>query len=283
MGEKEQQSTRVNNLKDHSRRTFLRKSGGIAAVSALGISQVGSVMADGNEFCPIRQTHSEDTILEGTKEEVPVYINKSRIPGPTTVLVGGVQGNEPAGWRTAHAVKDWSIDSGKLVVLPEINPVAIRRGTYINNNGDLNDQFPPNRRPTTQLARALWDYIVDTDPDLFFSLHSSRGILHESEGPAGVGQAIYPTYIDGARNDARNTVRQINKSLDSYRSIYDFKVGNTLYGVRPRLTHKVAADLQIPGFLIEATRYKTSLDTRVKWEQEIVAHLLSQNGMKVKQ
>lgn len=265
-----------------SRRSFMRKTGATASLSALGITQISTVMGDSDEFCPIKQKQSEETILDGTNKEVSAYIKESRIPGPTAVVVGGVQGNEPASWHTAHDVRNWSINSGKLIVLPEINPVAIRRGTYVNENGDLNDHFPPGERPTTKLAQSLWQYIANADPDVFFSLHSSRGILWENEGPRGVGQAIYPTYIDGARADAHNTVQTMNQRFDSHRSIYDFKVGNTLYGIRPLLTHKVAADLKIPGFLVESTRYNTTLKTRVRWEKAIVANLLRQNGMGVK-
>ncbi|GAA0239830.1 deacylase [Haladaptatus pallidirubidus] len=261
----------------------MTKSAGIAAFSTLGVSQVGKVLGDDDEFCPIRQSHSKETILEGTKEEVEVHTTESRIPGPTAVVVGGLQGIEPATWQTVYDVHDWSINSGKLVLLPEANPVAIRNNTYINENGDLNDQFPPGRTPKTKLAQALWEVIEEADPDVFISLHSSHGILWEREGPNGVGQAIYPTYVDGAREDARRTVEYMNQRLDSFRSLYDFKVGNTLHGIRPLLTHKVAADLQIPGFLIEATRYGTNLATRVQWEKAIVAHLLEQNGMGIKQ
>ncbi|WP_227357419.1 deacylase [Haladaptatus salinisoli] len=275
------QDDQETSISDHSRRSFLRKTGTTAAVSALGVSQIGTVMGDKDEFCPIRQSHSQETILEGTEEEVKIYTTESRIPGPTAVVVGGTHGIEPAGWKTAHAVQNWAIDSGKLIVLPEINPVAIQRETYVNENGDLNDHFPPGSQPTTKLARALWQTIEAADPDVFFSLHSSQGILHELAGPPGVGQAIYPTYIAGARANAYNTVQYMNNRFNSHRSIYDFKVGNTLYGIRPRLTHKVAADLKIPGFLIETTRYGTALETRVQWEKAIVAHLLRQNGMKV--
>ncbi|WP_266081782.1 M14 family metallopeptidase [Haladaptatus caseinilyticus] len=268
-------------VSNQSRRSFITKSAGVIAASTFGINQAGSVVGEDDEFCPIRQSHSEDTLLEGTEEEVKIYTTESRIPGPTAVVVGGVQGNEPATWNAAHQVKDWSINSGKLVVLPEINPVAIERGTYINDNGDLNDQFPPGQEPTTELAQVLWEVIEQANPDVFFSLHTSRGILHEFEGPSGVGQAIYPTYIDSARSNASRTVEYMNQQLESFRSIYDFKVGNTLYGTRPLLTHKVGADLEIPGFLVEATRYRTKLETRVEWETAIVANLLEQNGMKV--
>lgn len=267
---------------DTSRRSFLSKSAGIAALSTLGVSQVGNVLADDDEFCEIRQSHSKDTILDGTEEEVNIYSTKSRIPGPTAVVVGGIQGIEPATWKTADAVQDWAINSGKLIVLPEVNPVAIRNETYVNENGDLNDQFPPGETPNTKLAQAIWRVIQEVDPDVFISLHSSQGILWEPEGPVGFGQAIYPTYVDGARADARRTAKYMNQQFDSMRSLYDFKVGNTLYGVRPLLAHKVAADLQIPGFLIETTRYGTELETRVRWEKAIVAHLLEQNGMGIK-
>lgn len=265
----------------NSRRSFIKKSGGTIAVSTIGISQVTKVMGD-DGFCPFRQTHSNDTILAGTEREVKVYINESGSSGPTAVVAGGIQGNEPVGWHTANAIRNWSIDSGKLVVLPKLNPVAIQRGTYVNDNGDLNDQFPPGGEPRTKLARAIWNYIEKADPDVFFNLHSSHGIYHSDVGPSGVGQAIYPTYIDGARADARNTIQYMNNRFNSLPSFYDFRLGNTLYGIRPLLTHKVAADLQIPGFLVESTRYGTDLEKRVKWEKAIVAHILQRNGMNIK-
>ncbi|RBI60830.1 deacylase [halophilic archaeon] len=214
--------------------------------------------------------------------EFPSYTIESKIPGPTVVVVGGLQGNEPVGWNTANKIRQWSIDSGKLVVLPQVNPVAIQRGTYVGRNGDLNDHFPPGRKPTTKLARAVWSQVKQANPDVFFSLHSSHGILGVKEGPDGVGQAIYPTYIGQARKNASQTVQFMNKQyLDSMRPVYDFKIGNTLDADRPLLTHKVAGDLKIPGYLVETTRYGTDLKTETKWMTAMVANLIRQSGIDI--
>ena len=269
------------NTANQSRRSFLRKSGSIAAATTLAIGGSGVAIAE-DEFCEFRQDHSTETILEETKHESPVFITESRIPGPTAVIVGGLQGIEPVGWHTANKIRKWSIDSGKLVLLPEVNPVAIERRTYTNDNGDLNDKFPSGRAPTTKLARAIWEVVENADPDVFFSLHSSHGIYHVNDGPNGVGQAIFPTDDGNARQKAGKTIQAVNNQLDSYRSIYDYTLGNTLNGDRPLLTHKVAGDLDIPGYLIEATRYGTKLKTRTAWSAAIVGHLLQQSGIKVK-
>ena len=167
-------------------------------------------------------------------------------------------------------------------MLPAVNPVAIQRGTYVGRNGDLNDLFPSGREPSSKLARAIWRRIEQADPDVFVSLHSSKGILDVDEGPSGVGQAVYPTDAGQARQQASQSVQYMNRQYgDSFRSLSEFKVGNTLDGDRPLLTHKVAADLEIPGYLIEATRYGTTLTTRTKWATALVADLIQQSGIDI--
>ena len=90
----------------NSRRNFLATAGGVVSASALRITQTGTVLGEDDEFCPIRQDRSADTILEGTELESPVYTIESQIPGPTVVVVGGLQGNEPIGWTAANKMRN---------------------------------------------------------------------------------------------------------------------------------------------------------------------------------
>lgn len=250
-----------------SRRSFLRNAS--LAVTATG----AAFTTRGTAREAIRTTY---TIREGTPDENEVYITDTQKGGATAVVIGGVHGDEPAGYQAAGGIKTWSIDHGTLITIPQSNPVAIGRGSHSNENGNLNRKFPPGETPTTPLARSIWGVIASYDPDIVISLHSSWGIFHEDIGHDGVGQAIYPTTAPGASDDAIITARYMNRFHfdDSHPNYYQFKRGNTIDGTRPLLIHKVDADLGIPGFIVETTRYKIDLETRRNWELNIVHHLL---------
>ncbi|WP_423744430.1 M99 family carboxypeptidase catalytic domain-containing protein (plasmid) [Haladaptatus sp. SPP-AMP-3] len=251
-----------------SRRTFLRAGTAAVAATTLGVSATGLGGARSTDTYKIR---------EGTEDETEVVVIDSGSSGPTAVVVGGMHGNEPAGYKAAAKMRDWSIDEGKLVLIPKSNPTAIEDDTYSNDRGNLNRQFPPGEEPKTPLARAIWDVVTDYDADVVFNLHSSKGIYKKDVGPEGVGQAIYPTTIDDAPRNATNAAEYMNENhLGDREDYYEFKRGNLIDGDRPLLIHKVNSDLEKPGFIVETTRYGTSLETRVDWELEIVEYLLSQ-------
>ncbi|WP_082837644.1 M99 family carboxypeptidase catalytic domain-containing protein [Haladaptatus sp. R4] len=255
-----------------TRRSFLRRTGLVVAGTSTALATESAARE------AIRTTY---TIREGTPDETDVYITDTQTEGPVAVVVGGIQGNEPAGYQAAGGIKTWSINRGTLVTIPRANPVAIQRDTYLNDNGNLNRKFPPGETPTTPLARAIWGVIASYDPDIVINLHSSQGIYREDVGPDGVGQAIYPTTAPGASEDAIATAEYMNRYHvdDSFPDYYRFQRGNTIDGTRPYLVHKTDADLGVPGFIVESTRYETSLATRRNWELNIVHHLLGRHGI----
>ncbi|SIR73556.1 Succinylglutamate desuccinylase / Aspartoacylase family protein [Haladaptatus litoreus] len=262
----------IKNESTSSRRQFLSKSVGALTTLSAVKTGIGVTAAESRWTYPIR---------EGTKDETDVHVIESGKTGPTAYVTGGFHGNEVSGYYAADSITNWSIDQGKLVVLPRANPVAIERKTYVNNNGNLNRQFPSGKKPTTPLARAIWNSIDRHNPDTVLALHASKGILWENEGPKGVGQAIYPTLSEGSSEDAAQTAAYLNHyhMPDSFPDYYEFKRGNILDGSRPLLLHKVSADLRIPGSLIEPTKYGTDVKQRVNWHLNIVRHLLRRQGI----
>jgi hypothetical protein len=250
-----------------SRRTFLQAGTAAVTAATLGVSATGLGSAQPSDTYKIR---------EGTGDETEVVVIDSGTSGPTAVVVGGMHGNETTGYKAAAKMRDWSIDEGKLVLIPRSNPTAIEGDTYTTSDGNLNRQFPPGEEPKTPLARAIWGVITDHDADVVFNLHSSKGIYKKDVGPEGVGQAIYPTTIDDAPQNATNAAEYMNENhLGDREDYYEFKRGNLIDGDRPLLIHKVNSDLEKPGFIVETTRYGTSLETRINWELEIVEYLLS--------
>ena len=69
-------------------------------------------------------------------------------------MVGGVHGNEVAGYEAAANVRDLDVERGRLVTVPRANVVAIEAGAGTGENGvDLNRQFPVGSEPTRECSR----------------------------------------------------------------------------------------------------------------------------------
>lgn len=282
-----------------SRRSIL--TGGAAAIVSTIVGSVGSVSASEHEFCPDPSTgdrsaggpstgDSSDsdtsdrktlTLQPNTAYETEVFVIDAPRPGPTAVVVGGMDGNELAGIEAAYRIREQELERGTLVVLPEADAVAVEQRTYNSPRGNLNRQFPVGQPPTSSLAKELWNLITSVDPNVVIDFHSSKGIWGSDLGPDGYGQAIYPSVVGDSRQIAADTVEFMNEEYiyGAYPPAYQFTVGNTLVGDKPKLIHKVAGDLERPGYLTEVTRYNTSLDTRIEWTTAMGERLLRRHGI----
>lgn len=217
-------------------------------------------------------------LMAGTPHETPVYVVEERATGPTAVVVGGMHGDERSGYLAAQRVADWSVDAGRLVVIPRANRVAIERDTRRGEGGDLNRQFPPDTRPTTALARALWDRLVEADPDVVVNLHSSKGIYGTHQ--EFVGQAVFPTAAGDAVAVAEDTVETLNDGVVPwYMPLHTFLVGNTLHGTAPLLAHKVGGGLGQPAYIVETTEFLVDPETGARWTERATTELLARHGI----
>ncbi|WP_255169751.1 hypothetical protein [Natrononativus amylolyticus] len=242
----------------------------------MGSSADGS--SSGSDDSGPQLSRSEWTIMDGTRYETPVYEIDSGEPGPTGFVVGGQHGIEPAGWEAAHNLRDMTPKSGKLVVIPEADRTAIRANTYSGDGGNLNRQWPSGSRPSSPLARAIWNEIEAQDPDVILDLHSSQGIYGGS--PSGVGQAIFPT--PNARSGANEVIDELNERHvrpAGYSGDHLFSRGNDQTGANPLLSHKIGGDTDALGFLFETTRSGVPLETRIDWTTVASVKMLRRGGL----
>lgn len=252
------------------RRTFL--AGGAAAAGLV----LGVPRRDRAATGPTRDPSG--TLMQGTPDETPVYVVDGERSGPTAVVVGGMHGDERSGYLAAERVAEWSIERGRIVVVPRANPVAIERDTRRGPNGDLNRKFPPGQRPTTELARAIWARLVEAEPDVVVNLHSSKGLygIHRDF----VGQALFPTAAGDAVSVARRVTETLNDAVVPwYMPFHDFRVGNTLRGTAPLLAHKVGGDLGEPAYIVEAAEYLLDPETGAEWTDRATSELLAEHGI----
>ena len=129
------------------------------------------------------------TYFENTDYELHVYEIRGHEPGPTMMIIGGIQGNEPGGYLSADLYADISLEIGNLIVVPRANFYAIllnQRGP----NGDMNRKFAHQRAydTETRIVAILKELISRSD--VLLNLHDGTGFFR-------------PEYIDGLRNPMR--------------------------------------------------------------------------------
>ena len=67
-------------------------------------------------------------LLPDTKYETALTVIDSGKSGPTVLVVGGVHGSEPAGYRAADQLKEECIAAGRLLILPRANAIGVKKG-----------------------------------------------------------------------------------------------------------------------------------------------------------
>lgn len=258
------------------RRTFLAQSaatlGGSALLGTVGTTATATTRQVGGG------TRTTETLLAGTKYAAEVVTIDAPNDGPTAVVVGGIHGDEPSGYRAASTVASWEFDAGELVILPKANGPAIERETRHNDNGDLNRKFPTGREAETKLARTIWQLVENTDPDVVLDLHSSKGVYRTHE--SFVGQAVFPTVVDPAPTYAQAATDVANDTVVPwYMPYHRYKRGNLLDGSRDLLVHKVAGDLDRPGYIVESTKFVLDPSTAARWTSLVAETVLAKHGI----
>ncbi|WMT09188.1 PKD domain-containing protein [Natrinema thermotolerans] len=257
----------------HSRRSVLA----VTASCVLASASAASVVGDTARSDAGTVSRASFVVREGTPEETTVYVTTADAEGPTAVVVGGIHGNEVAGYTAAGRIADWPIDAGTLVVIPAANAVAIERGTRTDDDGNnLNRQFPEGEPPGTELAGAIWDVITEYDPDVVVDLHESTGI-YAGDPMDGVGQAIFHGESDAAADTAAAVADAVTRNFVDDPEL-EFRPGpfsSPESDPTGLLVHKAARDLGADAFLAETLSTGVELETRVRWHTAIVDRLLA--------
>lgn len=141
-------------------------------------------------------THTSYSILEDTLYETEVHVFKSSIEGPVIMVVGGIHGDELAGWHAGTSLLSKDNFIGTVIVIPKANILADQleqRYPGINDNGlyngitydDLNRNFPGDEEGTVteQIAYAIISEVTKYNPKYVIDLHESRSSYADSSNP----------------------------------------------------------------------------------------------------
>lgn len=240
-----------------TRRTIL----GIAGIAAGGLAAFPGTVAAG-------ASREKRTLMAGTDQETTLYVNDSGNPGPTAFVVGGMHGNEEAGYLAGRNLQTQMPRWGKLVVLPRANVVAIEGGTRDGPNGDLNRKFPLRADPETELAREIWNEIVSVEPHLVVDMHESVGRYQDGF----LGQTLGYAPVTNPGGMAAVTIDEVNALTSDENDFVGRYLPSPNEDPTDVLVQKTAYELGVPTYIVE-TYDGLHLTDRVRWQRAFVRGL----------
>lgn len=236
------------------------------------------------------------TAQAGSSLEFTLHKLESDKPGPTVLVVGGIQGDEPGGFHAASLlVTDYKVSSGKLWVVPNLNfESIIKRSRGVN--GDMNRKFATLRRddPDYAAVERIKGLIKSPEIDFILNLHDGSGFFREHyvdkmHNPNRWGQSIIidqeelgTTQFARVGEYARAVAGRVNGHL--LKSEHSYRVHNTKTAEGDKEMEKTLTYFAItngkPAVGLEASK---SLPTRerVYYHLHLVEGFLEQLGVKL--
>lgn len=122
---------------------------------------------------------------------------ESSQPGPTLLVIGGIQGDEPGGFTAASLlVTDYQVTRGNVWIVPNLNfKSIIKRSRGVH--GDMNRKFKSisERDPEYEEVQKIKNIILDKQVDIVLNLHDGSGFykktyINKLHNPSRWGQSI---------------------------------------------------------------------------------------------
>ncbi len=224
---------------------------------------------------------SSGKIGEGQPWQTEWYQYDSRVAGPVVMIFGGVHGNEPAGFRAAMQIKNWTVDKGKLIVVPQANKLGLRANTrwipeFRNDNAlkNLNRNFPRKSDPTTktEMATAMWAFIQEHQPDWFFDLH--EGFDFHRVNPKSVGSSVIA--FPGQKDLATKLASVANQHIATDRAFSVLARSGPIDG---SVARACGEQLGAKSFILETTFKDQPISQRTRQHRAMVATALQVIGV----
>jgi hypothetical protein len=195
---------------------------------------------------------------------------ESSIKGPTLLVIGGIQGDEPGGFTAASMlVTNYKIQSGNVWVVPNLNfESIIQRSRGIH--GDMNRKFNvlAENDPEFDEVQKIKKIILSQDVDVVLNLHDGSGFykekyINETHNPSRWGQSIIIDQMElgehkfGALSKiAGNVQSYINSRLKNESKFFYVKNTETKNGdveMEKSLTYFSIKNNR-PAFAVEASK-----------------------------
>lgn len=190
--------------------------------------------------------------------------------GPTLLVIGGIQGDEPGGFTAASMlVTNYKVNRGSVWVVPNLNFASIiKRSRGIH--GDMNRKFNAlsENDPEFEEVQKIKKIILNENVDIIVNLHDGSGFykkeyINNMHNPNRWGQSIIidqknieSESYGGLLKIAENVQQHINAHLINKRKYFYVKNTETAKGdveMEKSLTYFAIKNNQ-PAFAVEASK-----------------------------
>jgi hypothetical protein len=250
-------------------------------------------------YSPIRAETTHKVYFKGEDCHLDVYFIKGTNPGPTLLLLGGIQGDEPGGYLAADLYADAALKKGNLIVVPRANLLSIVKNSR-GLHGDMNRKFALDMNPTDReimLVGVIKDLMKKSN--FFLNLHDGSGFyapLWESSvrNPMRFGQSIIADAAQHVTPDGqvlhiegmvKNVLKSVNAQISDPAHHFCFNNHMTLsensHHKEQRLsaTFHALTKVGIPAFGIETSKSIKDFRWRVRYQTIVINSFLEQFGI----
>ncbi|MGO9567481.1 MAG: M14/M99 family metallopeptidase [Desulfomonilaceae bacterium] len=250
--------------------------------------------------CAVPAETIHKVYFKGTNSELDVYTIKGSSPGPTLLLMGGIQGDEPGGYLAADLYADISLKKGNLILVPRANFFSIvenNRGVEGDMNRKFADQHPKRSDRDVLVVKIIKDLMKRSD--FFLNLHDGSGFYtpkweSPEQNPMRYGQSIIADTEEHIRPDGRiipmesmvnRVLERVNPQISAVEHLFHFNNHRTL---RPDTTHKeqrlsatyhALTKVGIPAFASETSKSIRDYRLRVRYQTMVVNAFLDEFGI----
>jgi IMP cyclohydrolase len=237
--------------------------------------------------------------FKGTDSELDVYTIMGTSSGPTLLLLGGIQGDEPGGYLAADLYADFSLKRGNLIVVPRANFFSIvenRRGVQ----GDMNRKFagaPKTSDRDAAVVKLIKELMKKSD--YFLNLHDGSGFYSDrwessERNPMRFGQSIICDTEDYRLPDGRviqmgkmvnRVLERVNAQISNTDHLFRFNNHRTLSDDSKHKDQRLSATFHaltqvgIPAFGIETSKSISDYRLRVRYQTMVVNAFLEEFGI----
>ncbi len=257
-------------------------------------------------FCPssfssqlaTEKRYVHEVQFEGSPYELHIFRIYGREKGPTMLIIGGIQGDEPGGFLSADLYTEIALEKGNLIIIPRANFKSIilfNRGV----DGDMNRVFTKDK-PETEMERVV-EIIkkLMKEADVFLNLHDGWGFhrdkyIDELRNPNRFGQSIIidtDTYkcTNGKEirlsEIANRVLKGVNRKIKEekyFMHLFNTRTNanNTPYPeMRKTATYFALKEYCIPSFGIETSKNLPSLEMKILHHNYAINEFMREFGI----
>ncbi len=222
------------------------------------------------------------TLLPDTPFATEYHLIDTGLEGPSVVVVGGLNGNDPAGAQAADEAVRWPITRGRLLLIPRASEAALRSGTRQTPIGpdqalELNRAFPREKGASASdpLAQAIWQLIQAQEPDWLIDLHEDPSV--RGAGGKGIGSSAVFADDDVTAELATVALEAVNAAIDDEAARFvPYRVSASSAG----LLRAAGERHGIRSITLATTSVKTQrLPVRARQHRTMLAAMLHHVGM----